>query len=94
MIGYLHFVYAWVAVMAWAFVILYATRRWYKSAAGWNFMLFQGAMAVMFTLLVFPGGGEAWRLGVWVVGLTTIAVVVTHRVLLIAHDIHRDRRRR
>lgn len=93
MIGYLHFVYGWIAVMAWAFVALYATRKWFKSAAGWNFMLFQAAMALMFTMLVFPGGGGVWRLAVWVVGLTTVALVVTHRVILVAHDIVRDRRR-
>lgn len=91
--SYFHFLYAYMAVTAWLFVGLYATRPWYRSAAGWNYMLFQLSMGVLFTVLI-TGGQGAWRLYVWAIGLTTVALVVTHRVLLVAHDIWRDNRRK
>jgi hypothetical protein len=90
--SYFHFLYAGIAVMAWLFVGLYATRKWYTSAAGWNYMLFQLSMAVLFTVLV-TGGQGVWRLYVWAAGLTLVLLVVSHRVLLVAHDIWRDHHR-
>lgn len=83
---------AYVAVVAWLFVVLYAPRLWRlsrSSAAGWNTLLLTATLAVAFTLLAVGGEG-AWRQYVWLAIIAALGLALTHRLILLGP---RDRRR-
>lgn len=83
----------YVAVAGWVVVLMYATRPWWRSGVGINFMSLSVALAVCFTLLAFGGDG-AWRIVVWHVLIGALGLVLTHRAVLVGLGIRHDRRER
>lgn len=90
------------AVMGWTFVIRYAlaprhyrggpwVRRWWRSATGWNLMVFTTAIALALTLLVFDQAVGPFPRWVWLLVIVVFDVAIFHRVLLLFYDDHHER---
>lgn len=79
----------YTAVVSWVVVGMYATRPWWRSAYGWNFIALSAGVAAGFTLLAVGGDGE-WRRYVWHGLVALVSLAMTHRAVLVAHGIYRD----
>lgn len=80
----------YAAVVGWAVVLIHSRRPWWRTGVGVNLVGLGVSLALIFTLLALGSLIGPLGLWVWVGAASTIAALLTQRLILLVRIILRE----